>query len=182
MSPPDKPVVLVDRDGVLNVDLPHGVRAIAELAVERGAVEGVAALTRAGYTVLVITNQGAVGRGHLSPRDLAAINAELAARIADGGGAIAGFYVCPHSEADACACRKPKPGLLLQAAREWGFDPAATWFVGDAGRDVEAARAAGVRPALVYTGKGMREAPRHPEVPAFADLAAFAAHVVEQGA
>lgn len=175
------PVVLVDRDGVLNVDLPHGVRTLAELTVERGASTGLAALCHAGYTVLVITNQGAVGRGQLSVAGLDAINAELSRRLGADGGHIAGFFICPHCEADACDCRKPKPGLLLQALAAWGFDPAVTWFIGDAGRDVQAARAAGMRPALVLTGKGTREAPLYPDVPVFADLAAFANHLIAVG-
>ncbi len=174
-------VVLVDRDGVLNVDLPHGVRTVAELTVERGASEGLAALCEAGYTVLVITNQGAVGRAQMSRVELDAINTELSRRLATGGGRIANFFICPHSDADACDCRKPKPGLLQQALAAWGFDPAVTWFIGDASRDVQAARAAGVRPALVLTGKGARESALHPDVPVFADLAAFANHLVASG-
>ena len=168
------PVVLLDRDGVLNVDRPTGVRSLAELELEAGAAEGVALLARAGVTCLVVTNQALVGRGELSAAGLETINAELARRIAAGGGRISAWYVCTHRAEDACACRKPLPGLLQRAQRDWGFAPARTWFVGDAARDVAAARAAGCRPALVATGKGADSARALPDVPLFADLPAFA--------
>ncbi len=168
------PVVLLDRDGVLNVDRPTGVHGLDELALEAGAAEGVALLARAGFTCLVITNQALVGRGELSPAGLEAIHTELARRIAAGGGSIAGWYACAHRAEDGCACRKPRPGLLERAQREWGFTPAQTWFVGDAERDVAAARAAGCRPALVATGKGAVSARALTDVPLFPDLPAFA--------
>jgi D-glycero-D-manno-heptose 1,7-bisphosphate phosphatase len=167
-------VVLLDRDGVLNRDLPGSVTALGELSLEAGADHAVALLSRAGYAVLVITNQAAVGRGQLSGPELTRINDRLAAWVAAAGGRIDRFYVCPHTEQEGCPCRKPKPGLIEQAAREWGFERATTWFVGDAERDVAAARAAGCRPALVRTGKGRAAAASHPEVPCYDDLLAFA--------
>jgi D-glycero-D-manno-heptose 1,7-bisphosphate phosphatase len=167
-------VVLLDRDGVLNRDLPGSVTALSELSLEAGADRAVALLSRAGYAVLVITNQAAVGRGQLSGAELTRINDQLAAWVAAAGGRIDRFYVCTHAEQEGCPCRKPKPGLIEQACREWGFVRAETWLVGDAERDVAAARAAGCRPALVRTGKGATTAPHHPEVPAYDDLLAFA--------
>ena len=147
--------MLLDRDGVLNRDLPgSGPATLRELSLLPGADRAVALLSRAGYAVLVITNQAAVGRGQLSAPEPTRINDQLAAWIAAAGGRLDRFYVCPHAEQEGCPCRKPRPGLIEQAAREWGFAPAQTWFVGDAERDVAAARAAGCRPALVRTGKG----------------------------
>lgn len=166
--------VLLDRDGVLNVDRLDSVLSIDELAVERGAAAGVAALNALGLRVLVLTNQGCVGRGQLSRAGLDAIHAELARRIAAAGGRLDGFYVCPHRADEGCRCRKPLPGLIEQARADHGFDPAATWFVGDMERDIAAARAGGCRPALVRTGKGARVVPP-PDVPQFDDLAGFAA-------
>ena len=167
-------VVLLDRDGVLNRDLPGSVTALSALRLEAGADRAVALLSRAGYAVLVITNQAAVGRGQLSAPELTRINDQLAAWVAAAGGRLDRFYVCPHAEQEGCPCRKPKPGLIAQAQREWGFVPEQTWFVGDAERDVAAARAAGCRPALVRTGKGREAAARLPEVPCFDDLLSFA--------
>ncbi len=167
-------VVLLDRDGVLNRDLPGSVTTVEDLSLVPGAERAVALLSRAGYAVLVITNQAAVGRGQLSPAELARINDRLAAWISAGGGRLDRFYVCPLNAQEGCSCRKPRPGLIEQAAGEWGFARAQTWFVGDAERDVAAARAAGCRPALVRTGKGAAAAAQLPGVPAFDDLLAFA--------
>jgi len=167
-------VVLLDRDGVLNQDLPGAVTTLRELSLVPGSDRAVALLSRAGYAVLVITNQAAVGRGQLSGTELTRINDQLSAWIIAAGGRIDRFYVCPHTEQEGCPCRKPRPGLIERAASEWGFARAQTWFVGDAERDVAAGLAAGCRPALVRTGKGRAAAAAHPEVPLYDDLLAFA--------
>lgn len=167
-------VVLLDRDGVLNVDRPASVTVLEDLVLEPGADRAVAALCRAGYRVLVITNQAVVGRGLLSEETLAMMHQRLQAWIAVAGGRIDQFFVCTHAPSANCACRKPKPGLIEQARATWDFDPAVTWFVGDAERDVEAGRSAGCRPALVLTGKGREAHAHYPEVPVWDDLLAFA--------
>ncbi len=172
MSAPAPRCVLLDRDGVLNADLPTGVLRIEDLRLEPGACAGVARLTAAGLRVLVCTNQACVGRGELAPAALAAIHARIDAAVRAAGGRIDGWYVCTHRAEERCACRKPAPGLLLQAQREHGFDPAATWFVGDAERDAQAALAAGCRPLFVRTGKGAAAAAAMPQVPCVEDLAA----------
>jgi D-glycero-D-manno-heptose 1,7-bisphosphate phosphatase len=168
------PFVLLDRDGVLNVDLPGSVNSLAEMTMIPGAAEAVALLNRKGCRVLVATNQACVGRGQLSRAALDEIHREMDAQVTAVGGKIEAWFVCAHRAEEHCACRKPKPGLLLEAAGHYGFSPAGTWFVGDSGRDVEAAMAAGCRPALVLTGKGSRASREHPDVPAFEDLLAFA--------
>ena len=168
-------MILLDRDGVLNTDRTDSVRGVADLQIEAGAAEGCRLLHGAGYPLVVISNQSAVGRGWMSAADLDAVNAELNRRL---GGVITAWYVCPHGPDDGCRCRKPDTGLLEQAQAEFGFDPATTWFVVDADRDVEAATRFGCRPALVRTGKGAAAIAAHPEVPAFADLADFARSVV----
>jgi D-glycero-D-manno-heptose 1,7-bisphosphate phosphatase len=164
-------VVLLDRDGVLNVDRPGSVTSLAELELEPGAAAGTALLAASGYRLLVVTNQACVGRGQLDRATLDEIDAELDRRL---GHVISEFFVCPHSAEDACACRKPRPGLLESARAAWGFDPAVTWLVGDDGRDVEAARAFGCRPALLRTGKGSLARDHHPDVPLWDDLYTFA--------
>ena len=169
-----EPFVLLDRDGVLNVDLPGSVNSLREMALIPRAAEAVALLNRKGCRVLVATNQACVGRGQLSRETLEEIHREMETQIAAVGGKIDEWFVCAHRAEEHCACRKPKPGLLLQAAQRYGFDLATTWFVGDSGRDVEAALAAGCRPALVLTGKGETARREHPELPVFDDLLAFA--------
>lgn len=166
--------VLLDRDGVLNVDHPTGTGSLDQLAMLPGAVAAVARFTAAGWRVLVVTNQSAVGRGTLDPAELERINAAIEAAVVAAGGRIDGWYVCPHHPDDGCACRKPAPGLLERARAEHGFDPAATTFVGDALRDAEAAIAAGCRPLLVATGKGAASMRQRPDLPAVADLSAAA--------
>ena len=168
-------MILLDRDGVLNVDRADSVRSIADLEVEAGAAEGCRLLHDAGYPLVVISNQSAVGRGWMSSDALDAVNAELDRRL---GGVIDGWFVCPHGPADGCRCRKPNTLLLEQAQARFGFDPATTWFVVDAERDVAAAQRFGCRPALVRTGKGAAVIAAHPDVPAFTDLAAFASSVL----
>jgi D-glycero-D-manno-heptose 1,7-bisphosphate phosphatase len=171
-------VVILDRDGTLNVDRPDYVKTLAELVVEPRAADGVARFTAAGYAVLVASNQSCVGKGLITAERLAEINRELERRLSLSGARIDAWYICPHVDADRCDCRKPLPGLAIRAQREWGFDPAATWAIGDAARDAAMARGAGCRPAFVMTGKGQREAPKAPEVPRFADLVEFAAAVL----
>lgn len=164
-------VVLLDRDGVLNVDRPDSVTSLDTLEVEAGAAEGAALLTQAGYPLVVVTNQACVGRGDLSLPTLGQINRALDEAL---GSTISAWFVCPHAPEAGCACRKPGTLLLEQARERFGFDPAETWFVLDAGRDVEAARRFGCRPALVRTGKGRATEADYPDVPVWDDLLAFA--------
>ncbi len=171
MSAAAGPVVLLDRDGVLDVDPSDFLGSVDDLEVLPGTRDAVTRLVHGGYVLVVVTNQSCVGRGLVDRSAVDAINAELNRRL---DGAIADWFVCPHAPDDGCACRKPGTDLLEQARVKWGFDPAVTWFVADAERDIEAARRFGCRPALVRTGKGADTEGRHPDVPAFDDLAAFA--------
>ncbi|MBM3674429.1 MAG: HAD-IIIA family hydrolase [Actinobacteria bacterium] len=164
-------VVLLDRDGVLNVDRPGSVTDLDELEVEAGAAQGAALLARAGFALVVVTNQACVGRGALSPPRLDQINRALDEAL---GSRIRAWFVCPHAPEVGCRCRKPGTLLLEQAHGLLGFDPAETWFVLDAGRDIEAARRFGCHPALVRTGKGRATEADYPDVPVWDDLLAFA--------
>lgn len=167
--------MLLDRDGVLNVDRPESVTSLDALEVESGAAEGTALLSGAGYALVVVTNQACVGRGNLDLPRLTQINRALDAAL---GETITAWFVCPHAPEDGCACRKPGTLLLEQAREELGFDPAETWFVVDAGRDIEAARRFGCRPALVRTGKGRATEPDYPDVTVWDDLLSFARWLV----
>lgn len=173
MDPIAPPFLLLDRDGVLNEDRSDSVRAPEQLILLPGVGEALRLLHAAGTRVLVITNQACVGKGLVTPATLDAIHALLQQGVAAAGGVIDAIYHCPHTDAEACPCRKPRPGLLQQAQAAWGFDMSQTWFVGDAERDVAAARAAGCRPALVRTGKGAATAEKLPDVPVFDTLLDF---------
>ncbi|MDA3963253.1 MAG: HAD-IIIA family hydrolase [Planctomycetota bacterium] len=172
-------VVLLDRDGVLNVDLPTGVLRREDLTMEPAAAAAVARLNAAGYRVVVVTNQACVGRGELAPEELGQINAAIDAAVVAAGGQIDAWYCCVHPAEQGCACRKPAPGLIHQAQADWDFEPAATWLIGDAARDLAAAEAAGCRPLLVRTGKGRTTEAERSDIPAVDDLAAAVDLIVE---
>lgn len=188
-----RPAVFLDRDGTLNRELEGALARPEQLELLPGALEGAARLARAGWALVVVTNQSAVARGLCSLDDVRAVHADLAARLGAAGAAPAGIYLCPHHPElgdapyrRACACRKPAPGLLRRAARELALDLSRSWMVGDALRDLRAGLAVGARAVLVGTGKGAREAPRLGELegppPARArDLAEAADLILAQG-
>jgi D-glycero-D-manno-heptose 1,7-bisphosphate phosphatase len=150
---------MLDRDGVINRNLPAGIRSLAEFEFLPGALEGLAMLARAGAIIAVVTNQANLGRNLLPRDELDAIHAHMLAAIAAAGGRVDALYLCPHAPEDGCDCRKPQPGMLLQAARELGFALPDAWMVGDHPRDVEAARRAGCRAVLVDDGSNSEVAP-----------------------
>ena len=171
--------VLLDRDGVINRDLPGSVCSTSDFELLPGAGKAIAELNRKGYHVLVITNQACIGRGDLAAATLEAIHEQLQRHLARLGGRIDRFYVCPHVDEDNCDCRKPRAGLIERAYEDYGFERAATWMIGDSERDVEAALSAGCRAGLVRSGKNTDGGLR-PEVPLFDDLAHFAREIEDQ--
>ncbi len=167
----------MDRDGVLNAvvmrgGLPASPRSLSEFSLLPGVGEQVARLKQAGYTVIVVTNQPDVARGHLAEDELAAMHAELARRVP-----VDEIKVCPHGDRHGCGCRKPKPGMLTEAAARLGLDLGASWLVGDGFKDMGAAEAAGVKAILIEADYNSQvEAPyRAP------DLASAIDHILEQG-
>lgn len=177
MLPPLRHVIL-DRDGVLDAERSDGgyIESWSQWRWIPGALEGLATLCAAGVHISVATNQACVGRG-LIPRDgLDAIHARMITEAARSGGVISQVFVCPHVPDSGCACRKPAPWLLLRAMEAARIPASATVAVGDDLRDLEAARAAGVAPALVRTGKGCltEAAVACSGVPVFDDLRDFA--------
>jgi D-glycero-D-manno-heptose 1,7-bisphosphate phosphatase len=133
--------VFLDRDGVLNRKAPEGeyVSTWDEFAFLPGAVAAVAALTRAGHRVVVVTNQRGVALGRVDPAALEDIHARMRAQIAAAGGRVDAVYHCPHDKGE-CECRKPRPGMFLQAARELpGLRLEESAVVGDRASDMQAA-------------------------------------------
>ena len=149
------PAIFLDRDGVLIENKPDYVR---EWSQARLFPETITALSRAGvenYKIVIVTNQSVVGRGLIHLETAQEINTRLVDLICGQGGRLNGVYMCPHGPGEGCACRKPEPGLLLQAAAELSIDLPRSWMIGDAWSDLQAARAAGVqRLILVRTGRG----------------------------
>ncbi|MDA0568030.1 HAD family hydrolase, partial [Streptomonospora sp. S1-112] len=140
--------VLFDRDGTLVHDVPYNAEPGKVRPVE-GAREALDRVRAAGLRLGVVSNQSGVARGLITPDQLQEVNAAVEARL----GPFDVWCVCPHGEADGCDCRKPRPGLVHQAAAALGVDPAECVVIGDIGADMAAARAAGARGILVPNGR-----------------------------
>lgn len=147
-------LVLLDRDGVINFDSPDYIKSPEEWRALPGALAAIARLNQAGVRVGICSNQSGVGRGLFDATTLAAIHRKLFDELQAAGGHIDHLGICPHTPEDQCYCRKPQPGLLLDALQRCQGDAAATLFIGDSLRDLQAAAAAGVRGILVRTGNG----------------------------
>ena len=145
-----RPAAFIDRDGVLNLD--HGyVFRVQDFEWLPGAIDALAQLQRAGYALVVITNQSGVARGLYTLDDVERLHAHLRGDLQAHGVQLTGIYACPHHPDGVvpeyslnCACRKPMPGMIEQAAREHGLDLAASYLFGDKATDIEAGRRAGV--------------------------------------
>jgi D-glycero-D-manno-heptose 1,7-bisphosphate phosphatase len=145
--------VFLDRDGTINRERADYVKSWQEYEWLPGALAALTALARFEVPIFVVTNQSALGRGILEAGALDAIHAHLRAEVEAVGGRIDGFLICPHAPQDRCACRKPQPGLLLEAARRYHLELGRCVFVGDTVTDMQAAMAAGCSSILVRTGR-----------------------------
>lgn len=184
---PARAAVFVDRDGVINEERREYVTRWSEFRFLPGAVEALVALSQAGLRVLVITNQSAIHRGLASRDDVRRLHRRMIASVARAGGRVDGVYVCPHRPDEGCACRKPRPGLLLRAAARHRLDLARCYLIGDKLSDIAAGLAVGCRCILVTTGLDC--APLSPQMVsdpvAFrvcADLGAAVGHILQDEA
>lgn len=169
-------LLILDRDGVINYDSDAYIKSLEEWIPLPGAVEAIARLSQAGWTVAVATNQSGLARGYYDQATLEAMHARLRELVAEQGGEVGLIVHCPHGPDDGCACRKPKPGMLQQIAAHYATSLDGIWFVGDSCGDLDAALAVHCQPVLVKTGKGERTLSK--PLPAgtliFDDLAAIA--------
>jgi D-glycero-D-manno-heptose 1,7-bisphosphate phosphatase len=149
--------VLLDRDGVINRERSDYVKSWAEFEFLPGVLTACRRLATLDCPILVVTNQSAIGRGLTSRESVDEIHDRMCQAVLAAGGRIDRVFLCPHHPASDCACRKPRPGLLEQAAQAYGLTLSECYFVGDAERDLLAAEASGCRPILVRSGL---EAPR----------------------
>jgi histidinol-phosphate phosphatase family protein len=140
-----RPAIILDRDGVLNRRPPRAqyVRRPEELVWLPDALAALRLLEEHGYRVIVVSNQAGVARGAMTMSDLQDVNARLTGDAREAGGHIDAVYCCPHGWDDGCECRKPRPGMLFSAQRDFDLDLSRTYFIGDDERDGEAAQAAG---------------------------------------
>ena len=151
-------VVFLDRDGVVNADIGYLWRR-EDLIWIPGAPETIRLFNERGWPVVVITNQSGVARGYYREEDVQDLHAWMNVELRQSGAHIDAFYYCPHHPRGnvpeyilECNCRKPRPGLLLQAMKEWRADPATSFLIGDKDSDLEAAQAAGIKGYLFTHG------------------------------
>lgn len=149
-------LVLIDRDGVINEELPYYVKSLEELVIYPAALEAFALFKQNGFTCVIITNQSVVGRDIISQATLDRIHDNLREKVKVHGGAIDDILVCTDHPDRATYRRKPKPGMLLEAIEKYKASASSTPFIGDATTDMEAALAAHCPRYLVMTGKGKK--------------------------
>lgn len=147
-----KKAVFLDRDGTLIIDYGY-VHQISQVELLPGVPESLIRLQGLGFELIVVSNQSGIGRGFFTSREVDEVNRYLQYLLSEYGVTITDFYYCPHSPAEKCICRKPKPGLLLKALKEHQIDPTHSYFVGDKLTDAEAALAAGIRPVFLTSNQ-----------------------------
>ena len=174
-------LIILDRDGVINEDSEEFIKSPQEWTPIRGSLEAIARLHRAGWRVVVATNQSGIARQLFDLDTLARIHETMHRRVIETGGLIDAVFFCPHGPDDRCACRKPLPGMFHDIAGRLRIDLQDVPAIGDSLRDIQAAQAAGAAPLLVKTGKGFGTV-SHPDfdqaVPVFNDLYGAVDHLL----
>ena len=143
--------VFLDRDGVINHRAQEGewITRWEDLQFLPRVPDAISVLNRAGFRVMVISNQRCVARGLISSHDLDVIHHQMCSALARNGATIDAIYYCPHEKDVGCGCRKPAPGMLLRAQHEHGIDLSASWMVGDSESDIATGRNAGCKTVLL---------------------------------
>ncbi|MFC4892293.1 D-glycero-beta-D-manno-heptose 1,7-bisphosphate 7-phosphatase [Pseudofrancisella aestuarii] len=149
--------VILDRDGVINVDSDHYIKSVDEWVPEKGSIEAIIKLSKLNIPVAVATNQSGIGRGYFSYAEVLKMHAKFLELLGEDANIIKYISLCPHLPEVDCDCRKPKTGLLTEIAAKLNiaFDKN-VFFVGDSFKDIEVARKVGCTPVLVKTGKGKK--------------------------
>lgn len=174
----DKPIILLDRDGVINQDSKAYVKSVDEWIPLPGSIKAIAALSKAGFKVFIVTNQSGIARGYYDENTLALMHQKMTDLITAEGGKIDGIEYCPHGPDDGCDCRKPKAGMIESIEKQLGlnFENTPAIMVGDSLRDLQAGKKRGCKPVLVLSGNGRetqyKDIDFHFDI--YTDLAAFA--------
>lgn len=168
-------LIILDRDGVINEDSDDYIKSPEEWIPIPGSLDAIARLNHSGYAVAIASNQSGIARGYFDMQSLAAMSVKMNEMLSQHGGRIDAMVFCPHGPKEGCDCRKPKPGMLIEIGNRFKTSLGNVMFVGDNINDIKAARAAGVKPVLVRTGKGEKTAARLAEndfndVPVYDDL------------
>lgn len=181
-------LVVLDRDGVINQDSDAYIKSPDEWQPIPGSPEAIARLNDAGIRVAVVTNQSGIARGYYDLETLAAIHRKMLETVAAAGGHIEQIFFCPHGPDDGCDCRKPSPGLLLQAAEYFACGFPHMVFIGDKESDLQTAATVGCSAVLVRTGNGEKTAaaiqgkPDYADVDIYTDLATAVDALIEGNA
>lgn len=147
-------LIILDRDGVINHDRADYVKSAEECVPIDGSIEAIARLHKAGFTVVVATNQSGLARDKFDLDDLEAMHEKITGLVEEQGAELGAIFYCPHSPEDNCKCRKPLPGLVDAIEAEFNISAEGFYFVGDSLRDLQAAITKGCKPILVKTGNG----------------------------
>ncbi|WP_286240658.1 D-glycero-beta-D-manno-heptose 1,7-bisphosphate 7-phosphatase [Neptuniibacter halophilus] len=179
MNKPQLKLIVLDRDGVINQDSDEYVKSLDEWIPIPGSIEAIAALSKAGYSICIATNQSGLARNYFTQDTLEQMHHKLEALVNEQGGEIHSIHFCPHGPDDKCDCRKPLPGMFNSIAKSFGLnDLTGVFAVGDSLRDLQAGAKVNCKPVLVKTGKGMRTLNSDKALPdgtlIFEDLKTFA--------
>lgn len=178
---PEK-LVILDRDGVINYDSDEYVKTVDEWIPLPGSINALAKLTQSGYKIAIATNQSGVARNYFSLETLNAMHKKMVDLATAAGAKIDYIAYCPHGPDDHCDCRKPLPGLIRQIESGLNMSAKSCYMVGDSLRDLQAGQSAGLKAALVLTGKGQKTLDKRQgleNVEVFKDLAEFVDHLLK---
>lgn len=143
--------VFLDRDGVINVDIPgQEVLSIDDFEWVPGSKEALMKLRKAGFKIIVVSNQAKIGRGVVTREEVEQVNGLIRDFVDD-------VLICPHKAENRCSCRKPEPGMLIKACERYGIDPKNSFMIGDKMTDIEAGKKIGCTTILVKTGYGGKD-------------------------
>ena len=178
-------LIILDRDGVINHDSDEFIKSPEEWKPITGSLKAISQLHRAGYRVVVVSNQSGIARGLIDIDELNRIHLKMIHAVQEKGGQIDSILFCPHGPNDGCNCRKPKIGMFEELAERLQVKLNGVIAIGDSERDLVAARLAGARPVLVKTGKGKRtlktaEAENLQDVPVYENLAAVVEAILQE--
>lgn len=171
------PLLILDRDGVINQDSENYIRTVGEWSPIRGSLEAIARLNHVGFRVVIATNQSGIAKKLFDIETLNRIHQKMQRQLAELGGSVEAIFFCPHQAKDDCDCRKPRPGMLVDIGKRLRTTMIGVPMIGDTSRDIAAARAVGARPILVRTGNGEQTLEAEQdlgELEVFEDLAAAA--------
>ncbi len=170
-------LIVLDRDGVINHDSDAYIKSKEEWLPIDGSLEAIARLNHGGYNVVVASNQSGLARGYFDIEALSEMHRKMDEMLTKIGGQVDAVFYCPHAPDEGCACRKPKPGMLLDIGQRFNVSLKDVVFIGDSISDIKAASNANAKAVLVRTGKGVKaekilQTEGKSNVPVYDDLAA----------